>query len=64
MVGKWLAANPSVVVLFTSLSNEDIKQTERFRDLQQELLEMGKAVLLVSSDYDRLECDCEEIYEI
>ena len=64
MVGKWLAANPSVVVLFTSLSNEDIKQTERFRDLQQELLEMGKAVLLLSSDYDRLECDCEEIYEI
>ena len=53
-----------MVVLFTSLSNEDIKQTERFRDLQQELLEMGKAVLLVSSDYDRLECDCEEIYEI
>lgn len=64
MVGKWLAANPSVVILFTTLSNEDIKQTERFRDLQQELLALGKAVLLVSADYDRLECDCEEIYEL
>lgn len=64
MVAKWLAVNPSVVILFTSLSNEDIKLTERLRDLQQELLERGKAVLLISSDYDRLERDCGEIYEI
>lgn len=64
MVAKWLAANPDAVILFTALSNEDIKMTERFRDLQRELTGRGKAVLLVSADYDRLEQDCEEIYEI
>ncbi len=64
MVAKWLAANPDAVILFTALSNEDIKLTERFRDLQRELTGRGKAVLLISADYDRLERDCGEIYEI
>lgn len=44
------------------LRNEDIKRTERFRDLQRELAEQGKTVLLISNDYDRLEQDCNEIY--
>ncbi len=62
MVAKWLAANPFFVILFPSPGNEDIKRTERFRDLQRELAEQGKTVLLISNDYDRLEQDCNEIY--
>lgn len=62
MLAKWLAANPALVIFFTPLSNEDIKMTERFRDLRRQLKAAGKAVLLISNDYDYLDGSCDEIY--
>ena len=61
MLAKWLAANPELVVFFAPLSNEDIKMTERMRDLRQSLKKQGKAVLLISNDYEQLEGHCDEI---
>lgn len=61
MLAKWLAANPELVVFFAPLSNEDIKMTERMRDLRQSLKKQGKAVLLISNDHEQLEGHCDEI---
>lgn len=61
MLAKWLAANPDLVVFFAPLSNEDIKMTERLRDLRQTLKQRGKAVLLISNDYEQLEGHCDEL---
>lgn len=64
MLAKWLAINPDVVIMFTPLCNDDIKFTERYRGLQQELKQLGKTVVLISTDFDRLDKYCSEIYTI
>lgn len=61
MLAKWLAANPDLVVFFAPLSNEDIKMTERLRDLRQALKQRGKAILLISNDYEQLEGHCDDL---
>lgn len=61
MLAKLLAANPDLAVFFAPLSNEDIKMTERLRDLRQCLKQQGKAVVLISSDYEQLEGHCDEL---
>lgn len=61
MLAKWLAVNPDLVVFFAPLSNEDIKMTERLRDLRQCLKRNGKAVVLISNDYEQLEGHCDEL---
>lgn len=60
-LAKWLSANPELVVFFAPLSNEDIKMTERMRDLRQSLKQRGKAVLLISNDYEQLEGHCDQL---
>lgn len=60
-LAKWLSTNPELVVFFAPLSNEDIKMTERMRDLRQSLKQRGKAVLLISNDYEQLEGHCDEL---
>lgn len=52
---KWLAINPEVVVMFAPANNDDIKREEWGKNLRRRLLEQGKAVLVVTSDYRVLE---------
>ena len=64
MLAKWLAANPQLLLWIAPLAQEDIKQTERLRDLRQTLRDEGRTSLIISSDYDYLENHCEEILDI
>lgn len=61
MIAKWLAINPKIVIMFSPLYNADIKNTERLRGLQTELVSMGKTILFISRNYDKLQNDCSEI---
>lgn len=55
VTAKWLAIHPDVVFLFSQAANDDIKRIQWYKDLRSQLLEMGKAVVQIISDYRLLE---------
>lgn len=64
VIAKWLAINPDAAVIFAPSVNDDIKRVEWFRELRFQLLKMGKAVLLISSDYSVFEREPMEILRV
>lgn len=61
-LAKWLAINPQVFVTYAPLATTDIINFERYRELLIALAKEGKAVVVISSNYDYLENVCREIY--
>lgn len=63
-VAKWLAINPQVVLVRLPLIHYDTKNAERYKDLQLELRQDGKTLVVVSSNYEDLAPLCTEIVTI
>lgn len=64
MIAKWLALDPDVLVSYAPLSNHDMKNAERYRELQISLRKMGKVQILISSNYNYLQGSSTSIYEV
>jgi len=55
MTGRWLVTNPDVIVMFSLSMNNDIMQIEWLNSLRKELIQNGKAVIIITSDLKDLE---------
>ena len=64
MIAKWLAFNPSILLLYTPLSNVDAKNAERYKEWHRGLSREGKVQVLISSIYDSLDEVCTDIVTI
>lgn len=64
MLAKWLALNPDIFIIYAPLSNHDMKNAERYRELQVSLGREGKVLIVISPNLDYLRGFCPKIYEI
>lgn len=64
MLAKWLALNPDIFIIYAPLSNHDMKNAERYRELQVSLGREGKVLIVISPSLDYLRGFCTKIYEI
>jgi len=64
MLAKWLALNPDIFIIYAPLSNHDMKNAERYRELQVSLGREGKVLIVISPSLDYLRGFCTRICEI
>ena len=61
MIGKWLSAEPDILVLDEPTAGIDIGSKSEIIRLVRELARSGKAILMISSELSELLTACDRI---